>query len=91
LSSGIRVQKGLEGVYVTESAISFIDLERGALYYSGYDVRELVERSRYEEIVFLLLNRRLPTSKEYDAHVRELVSNMRLGGGPPRRYKKFCV
>jgi citrate synthase len=80
LSSGIRVQKGLEGVYVTESAISFIDLERGALYYSGYDVRELVERSRYEEIVFLLLNRRLPTSKEYDAHVRELVSNMRLGG-----------
>jgi citrate synthase len=80
LSSGIRVQKGLEGVYVTESAISFIDLERGALYYSGYDVRELVERSRYEEIVFLLLNRRLPTAKEYDAHVRELVSNMRLGG-----------
>jgi citrate synthase len=74
------VQKGLEGVYVTESAISFIDLERGALYYSGYDVRELVERSRYEEIVFLLLNRRLPTAKEYDAHVRELVSNMRLGG-----------
>jgi citrate synthase len=43
-------------------------------------VRELVERSRYEEIVFLLLNRRLPTAKEYDAHVRELVSNMRLGG-----------
>jgi citrate synthase len=80
LSSGIRVQKGLEGVYVTESAISFIDLERGALYYSGYDVRELVERSRYEEIVFLLLNRRLPTAKEYDAHVRELISNMRLGG-----------
>lgn len=80
MSSGIRVQKGLEGVYVTESAISFIDLERGALYYSGYDVRELVERSRYEEIVFLLLNRRLPTAKEYDAHVRELVSNMRLGG-----------
>ncbi len=79
MSSGIRVQKGLEGVYVTESAISFIDHERGALYYSGYDVRELVERSRYEEVVFLLLNRRLPTAKEYDAHVRELVSNMRLG------------
>ncbi len=80
MSSGIRVQKGLEGVYVTESAISYIDHERGALYYSGYDVRELVEHSCYEETVFLLLNRRLPTAKEYDAHVRELVSNMRLGG-----------
>ncbi len=78
MGTEIRVLKGLEGVYVTESSISFIDTERGVLYYAGYDVRDLVERGRYEDVVFLLLNQRLATAEEYDEHVRNLISNMRL-------------
>ncbi len=42
-----------------------IDTEQGALYYAGYDVRDLVERSNFEETIFILLNQRLPTRKEY--------------------------
>ncbi|MEM0444907.1 MAG: citrate/2-methylcitrate synthase [Nitrososphaerota archaeon] len=65
MPSTTHVLKGLEGVYVLESSISMIDTEQGALYYAGYDVRDLVERSNFEETIFILLNQRLPTRKEY--------------------------
>jgi citrate synthase len=67
------VFKGLEGVYVIDSAISLIDTENGALYYAGYDVRELVEKSNFEEVAFLLLHQRLPTKSE----LKEFTSRLR--------------
>lgn len=71
-----EVLKGLEGVYVTESAISLISTERGALYYAGYDLRELVKDSSFEEVVFILLRQRLPSKKELQeltGHLRDLM------------------
>ncbi len=56
-----------------DSAISLIDTENGALYYAGYDVRELVEKSNFEEVAFLLLHQRLPTKSE----LKEFTSRLR--------------
>jgi len=74
----ISVFKGLEGVYVTESALSLIDSENGVLYYAGYDVKELVERSSFEEVVFLMLHQRLPTSSEFTEFLKLLRRSQEL-------------
>lgn len=44
-----------------ESAITFIDGEEGRLLYRGYSIQELVERSDFIEVAYLLLYGELPT------------------------------
>ncbi|MFZ8856792.1 MAG: citrate/2-methylcitrate synthase, partial [Candidatus Caldarchaeales archaeon] len=73
-----RVYKGLEGVYVLESSLCLIDTEHGKLYYLGYDVEELAEKSSYEEVSYLLLHGRLPKRPELEEFVGKLRSEMRL-------------
>jgi len=74
----IRVFKGLEGVYVAESELCLIDGENSKLYYVGYDVEELAEKSCYEEVVYLLFNRRLPTKSELAEFKSELIRHRAL-------------
>ena len=44
----------------TESAITFIDGEKGVLLYRGYPIEELSEKSSYLETCYLLLHGELP-------------------------------
>lgn len=65
---------GLEDVVITTSTICFIDGEKGILRYRGYDVNELAEKSRYEEVAYLLLYGQLPTESQlqnFDAELRK--------------------
>jgi citrate synthase len=55
---------GLEDVVAAESAICFIDGEKGVLSYRGYDIHDLADHSSFEEICFLLWEGRLPTRDE---------------------------
>jgi len=73
-----KVFKGLEGVYVAESKLCMIDGENSKLYYVGYDVEELVEKSCYEEVVYLLFNHRLPRKDEFEEFKDELVRHRTL-------------
>ena len=43
-----------------ESKITQIDGERGILRYRGYDIEELVEKSTFLEVAYLLIFRELP-------------------------------
>src|SRR6266446_9592199 len=56
--------EGLRGVVAAQSAIGDVDGEKGILIYQGYDIHDLAEHSTFEEVVFLLWNKRLPTSSE---------------------------
>jgi citrate synthase len=47
-----------------ESAITFLDGEKGILRYRGYPVEELAEHSRFVEVAYLLINGHLPNPKE---------------------------
>ena len=58
---------GLEGVIAGESALSRIDVESNRLILRGYDLVELTESTRYEEVAYLLLYGDLPTVAELDA------------------------
>ena len=65
MSEEIRVKNtGLRGVTVADSAISFIDGEKGVLIYRGYRIEDLADRSSYMETAYLLLFGVLPTSEQ---------------------------
>lgn len=64
--------KGLEGVVAAETEMSFIDGTNGVLEYVGIAIDDLARQSSFEETVFLLWNRRLPTQPELDAFTKEL-------------------
>ena len=69
---------GLAGVPATKSNISSIDGEKGILAYRGYDIRELAEKSTFEETVLLLLDGRLPLADELAEFDSQLRSERRL-------------
>jgi len=56
--------KGMAGLVVADSSISFVDGTAGILEYRGYDIRTLAEHSHFEEVAYLLWNGRLPTVRE---------------------------
>ena len=65
---------GLEDIVVSTSDICFIDGREGRLVYRGYDVNDLVERSNFEETVYLLWHGSLPSRKDLDVHTKALRS-----------------
>ena len=71
---------GLEGVIAGESALSRIDVEINRLILRGYDLVELTESTRYEEVAYLLLYGDLPTVAELDAFNGELRAQRDLPG-----------
>jgi citrate synthase len=58
-----EIKKGLEGVEVLTTRISFIDGDEGLLEYRGYDLSELVELD-FEAVTHLLLFEELPSPGE---------------------------
>jgi citrate synthase len=66
--------KGLEGVIAAESQICYIDGQQGKLYYIGYSIEDLVEHCSFEEIVYLLLYRNLPTASEFEGFTKRMRS-----------------
>jgi citrate synthase len=71
--------KGLEGIVATESSISSIIDDQ--LTYVGYSIDELAENSSFEEVIFLLWNKRLPKLDELQSLKKELAENMELPKG----------
>ena len=68
MSNEVRIKNtGLRGVTVADSAISFIDGEKGILIYRGYRVEDLAERSNFLETVYLLLFGALPNEEQLAA------------------------
>jgi citrate synthase len=62
--SDAKAKGGLEDVVATDSAICFIDGDRGVLSYRGYDIHDLARFATFEEICWLLWQGRLPTRPE---------------------------
>ncbi len=77
MSEEIRVKNtGLRGVTVADSAISFIDGEKGVLIYRGYRIEDLADRSSYMETAYLLLFGALPNDEQLAAFT-EKIKQMR--------------
>jgi citrate synthase len=74
------IAKGLEGVEVDESAISFVDGEHGSLSYRGYDLDELVQLP-FDAVTLLVLRGELPSAQELAAFQRALCAAGALSSG----------
>ncbi|MEQ8844136.1 MAG: citrate/2-methylcitrate synthase [Phycisphaerales bacterium] len=81
--------KGLEGIVAAETEMSYIDGANGVLEYVGIAIDDLARNSNFEETVYLLWNRRLPTSDELDAFSRELRSDYALPEHLKRLIEQF--
>jgi citrate synthase len=73
-----QIARGLEGVVLTETRLSEIDGEGGHLIIGGFPVEELAPRARFEEVLYLLWNDRLPRADELSELRAHMVSCRRL-------------
>src|SRR3569832_1933341 len=56
---------GFTSTAACESAITFIDGDKGQLLHRGYPIEQLAEKSTFLEVCHLLLHGELPTAAEY--------------------------
>jgi citrate synthase len=66
-STEAKPKAGLEDVVAGQSAICYLDGDRGVLAYQGYDIHDLADAERgvsFEEVCFLLWHGRLPRRPE---------------------------
>jgi 2-methylcitrate synthase len=64
MTTASKPKGGLEDTVATSSAICYLDGDRGVLAYCGYDIHDLARHATFEEVCYLLWNRRLPTRAE---------------------------
>ncbi|GAA0282114.1 citrate synthase [Halobacterium noricense] len=73
-----ELKKGLEGVLVAESELSYIDGDEGKLVYRGYTIEDLARGASYEEVLYLLWHGRLPDGEELEAFSEEMTAHREL-------------
>src|SRR5467141_818841 len=78
MAATTEIERGLEGVVIAKSAITFIDGERGILRYRGIDINELAAKSNFEETTYLLWNGNLPNKAQLSEFKRQLAAHRPL-------------
>ena len=89
----IEIKRGLRDVYFATTEASLVDGEAGKLFYRGYSIHDLAEKSTFEEVVYLLLDGALPSKSqlaEIDNRLRtsrsippQIIEVLRLIKGSP--------
>ena len=65
---------GLRGQVAGETALCTVGKTGTGLTYRGYDISELAEKAKFEEVAYLLLKGRLPTQSELDDYIKKIKS-----------------
>jgi len=85
-----EVVHGLEGVKSVATIKSKVDGSgEGALFYEGYSIFDLAEKSCFEEVAYLLLYDKLPTKKELEDFSKTLYSYRSLNSNVVEIIKKL--
>ena len=77
-TSSAEVHKGLEGVVAGDTSISQVDGKRCQLIYRGYDIDELIGKTTYEEVSYLLLKGTLPARPQLVEWTEQLEANRKV-------------
>ncbi|MDJ0783362.1 MAG: citrate/2-methylcitrate synthase [Desulfosarcinaceae bacterium] len=80
---------GLRGVTIASTKVSDVRGEEGKLIYRGYLVQDLAESASFEEVVYLLLYERLPSTAELGQLKQQLVANMPVPEGVIQAMQTF--
>ena len=73
-----KPKAGLEEVIAGESAICFLDGDKGVLAYQGFDIHDLANHATFEETCYLLWHGRLPNRAELGDLQTQLASAREL-------------
>lgn len=60
----VTYDEGYKNTGATQSAITFLDGEKGILRYRGYNIEDLAEKATFTEVSYLLLYGELPTAEQ---------------------------
>ncbi len=72
------INTGLRGVTVASTKISDVIGDQGKLIYRGYLIKDLAEKTSFEEIIHLLLFEKLPNPEELAAIKKQLAAERDL-------------
>ncbi|MGD6841058.1 citrate synthase [Bacillus infantis] len=81
--------RGLEGVVATTSSISSIIDD--TLTYVGYNIDDLAENASFEEVIYLLWHRKLPTAKQLEELKNQLAEDMELPQEVLEHFKMYPI
>ncbi len=74
----ITLDYGFKNTGATQSAVTFLDGEKGILRYRGYPIEQLAEKSTFLEVAYLLIFGELPTQEEYKIFVEDIKEHQLL-------------
>lgn len=76
LTGGVTtLDSGFKNTSSCESAITFLDGEKGILRYRGYSIEDLAEKSDFLEVAYLLIFGELPTKEQRLKFHKEIKKN----------------
>jgi citrate synthase len=71
----ITIDPGYKNTGSCESAITFLDGEKGILRYRGYSIEELAEKADFLEVAYLLIFGELPNQEELEKFHTDIKSH----------------
>jgi len=80
---------GLTATGICRSAITYVDGDNGVLLYRGYPIDQLVERSDFLEVAWLLLNGELPSAAQKTRFISDITHHTMLNEQIHAIYRGF--
>ncbi len=68
----ITLDPGFKNTGSCQSAITFLDGEKGVLRYRGYDIEDLANKADFLEVAYLLIFGELPNAEQLDAFLIDI-------------------
>ncbi|WP_462254427.1 citrate synthase [Ekhidna sp.] len=72
-SGVITLDRGFKNTGSCESAITFLDGEKGILRYRGYPIEQLADNSTFLEVAYLLIYGELPNKATFDKFAEDIT------------------
>lgn len=79
---------GLDGVIASITSISYLDTDIEQIVVRGYDLIELIQKTSYIKVAYLLIYNKLPSDAEAAAFERKLMEQADI---PEDMYKMFSL
>lgn len=88
-SGVITIDNGFMNTGSCQSAITFLDGEKGILRYRGYPIEQLAQKSNFSEVSYLLNEGELPTSDALKAFEKQTAEFSTLPAGISQMLDQF--
>jgi citrate synthase len=73
----ITLDLGYKNTGATISEITYLDGDQGELFYRGYPIEQIAEKSNFTEVMYLLLNGELPNKEQFsgfESNIKNITS-----------------